>query len=172
MGYIKNTIAQVANNFTTNRMLTDYCDQYYIPQSERAGNMVADDYKMARVISAWKKKARREWQNVEVISQTQPDPSYSLTESNALTSEVVLNLGDLSPQDIGVEMLFATTDVKHQLHIQEKCDYEVVEFDDGVAKYRASILPDRTGMYQVAVRMFAKNPLLPHRQDFELVKWL
>ena len=172
VGYIKNTIAQVANNFTTNRMLTDYCDQYYIPQSERAGNMVADDYKMARVISAWKKKARREWQNVEVISQTQPDPSYSLTESNALTSEVVLNLGDLSPQDIGVEMLFATTDVKHQLHIQEKCDYEVVEFDDGVAKYRASILPDRTGMYQVAVRMFAKNPLLPHRQDFELVKWL
>ena len=172
VSYIKNTIAQVANNFTTNRMLTDYCDQYYIPQSERAGNMVADDYKMARVISAWKKKARREWQNVEVISQTQPDPSYSLTESNALTSEVVLNLGDLSPQDIGVEMLFATTDVKHQLHIQEKCDYEVVEFDDGVAKYRASILPDRTGMYQVAVRMFAKNPLLPHRQDFELVKWL
>ena len=172
VSYIKNTIAQVANNFTTNRMLTDYCDQYYIPQSERAGNMVADDYKMARVISAWKKKARREWQNVEVISQTQPDPSYSLTESNALTSEVALNLGDLSPQDIGVEMLFATTDVKHQLHIQEKCDYEVVEFDDGVAKYRASILPDRTGMYQVAVRMFAKNPLLPHRQDFELVKWL
>lgn len=119
VGYIKNTIAQVADNFTTNRMLTDYCNQYYIPQSERAGNMVADDYKMARVISAWKKKARREWRNVEVISQTQPDPSYSLTESNALTSEVVLNLGDLSPQDIGVEMLFATTDVKHQLHIQE-----------------------------------------------------
>lgn len=172
VGYIKNTIAQVADNFTTNRMLTDYCNQYYIPQSERAGNMVADDYKMARVISAWKKKARREWQNVEVISQTQPDPSYSLTESNALTSEVVLNLGDLSPQDIGVEMLFATTDVRHQLHIQEKCDYDVVEFNDGVAKYRASILPDRTGMYQVAVRMYAKNPLLPHRQDFELVKWL
>ena len=47
-----------------------------------------------------------------------------------------------------------------------------VEFKDGVAKYEASILPERTGMYQVATRMYAKNPLLPHRQDFELVKWL
>ena len=172
VSYIKNTVAQVANNFTTNRMLTDYCNRYYIPQSERSTNMVADDYKMARVISAWKKMARREWQNVEVISQTQPDSSYTLSESNALSSEVVLNLGDLSPEDIGVEMLFATTDEKHQLHIQEKCDFKVVEFNDGVAKYRASILPDRTGMYQVAIRMYAKNPLLPHRQDFELVKWL
>ena len=172
VGYIKNTVAQVANNFTTNRMLTDYCNQYYNPQSERSDKMIADDYKMAREISAWKKRLRREWQNIEVISQTQPDSSYSLSESNSLTSEVVLNLGDLSPEDIGVEMLFATTDVKHQLHIQEKCDFDVVEFNDGVAKYRASILPDRTGMYQVAVRMYAKNPLLPHRQDFELVKWL
>ena len=51
-------------------------------------------------------------------------------------------------------------------------EYEVVECNAGVARYRASILPERTGMYQVATRMYAKNPLLPHRQDFELVRWL
>ena len=43
---------------------------------------------------------------------------------------------------------------------------------DGVAKYQTAIVPDKTGMYQVATRMYAKNPLMPHRQDFELVKWL
>jgi phosphorylase/glycogen(starch) synthase len=47
-----------------------------------------------------------------------------------------------------------------------------VSFEDGVATYRASVLPDRTGMYEVATRIYAKHPLLPHRQDFELVKWL
>ena len=35
IGYIKNTVAMVASNFTTNRMLSDYCKQYYFPQSER-----------------------------------------------------------------------------------------------------------------------------------------
>lgn len=86
--------------------------------------------------------------------------------------EVVLDLGDLLPEDIGVEILFATSDEKQRLHIQEKIEFEVASFEDGVATYRTSILPDKTGMYQVATRMYAKNPLLPHRQDFELVRWL
>ena len=62
--------------------------------------------------------------------------------------------------------------IKHELHIQETCEFKVVEFADGTARYQAAIVPDKTGMYQVAIRMFAKNPLMPHRQDFELVKWL
>ena len=172
VGYIKNTIAKVASNFTTNRMLTDYCDQYYIPQAKRAAEINSDDFRLARKISAWKKKVRREWKNIEVISQTQPDASYSLSMSNSLKVEVVLNIGDLSPEDIGVEILFATMDSKHRLHIQERYEYQVVEFNDGIAKYQTQIVPDKTGMYQVAARMYAKNPLMPHRQDFELVKWL
>ena len=171
-GYIKNTVAKVASNFTTNRMLTDYCNQYYIPQAKRAAGIVADDFGLARRISAWKKKVRREWGNIEVVSQTQPDPSYTLSMTNSMKVEVVLNIGDLSPEDIGVEMLFATMDRNRQLHIQENCELKVVSFDDGVATYQADIVPDKTGMYQVATRMYAKNPLLPHRQDFELVKWL
>ena len=171
-GYIKNTVAKVASNFTTNRMLTDYCNQYYIPQAKRNSELVADDYHEARQIARWKKRLLRQWKNVEVISQTQPDPSYTLSMDNNLKVEVVLNLADLSPEDIGVEMLFATTDHKQKLHIQETNELKCVDFNDGVATYRAEFIPDKTGMYQVATRMYAKNPLLPHRQDFELVKWL
>ena len=170
--YIKNTIAQVACNFTTNRMLTDYCNQYYIPQSQRMQHLIADDYKEAREIAAWKKHVLREWSQIEVVSYTQPDASYNLSPTNFMHSEVVLGIGDLLPEDIGVEMLFCTTDNKGALHIRDKSEFKVVEFKDGVAKYEASILPERTGMYQVATRIYAKNPKLPHRQDFGLVRWL
>ena len=98
------------------------------------------------------------------------DGEISLDEFNA---EVVLNIGDLHPEEIGVELLFAMTDSKGKLHIQEKYEFTPVELNvDGVARYQAQILPERTGMYQVAARIYAKNSLLPHRQDFELVKWL
>ena len=172
IGYIKNTIAQVACNFTTNRMLTDYCNQYYIPQSKRVQKLVADDYKEAREIALWKKHVLREWSNIEVVSYTQPDASYNLSPTNFLHSEVVLGIGDLQPEDIGVEMLFCTTDNKGALHIRDKSEFKLVEYKDGVAKWEASILPERTGMYQVATRIYAKNPKLPHRQDFGLVRWL
>ena len=172
ISYIKNTIAKVASNFTTNRMLTDYCNQYYIPQQKRYCELVADGAKLAKEIATWKQRVADAWYNIQVISCTQPEASYSLSEGNKLTSDVVLSLAGLSPEDIGIEMLFTTSDKKGKLHIQEHVEYTVAEVNNGIARYHASILPERTGMYQVAIRMYPKNPLLPHRQDFPVVKWL
>ena len=172
VGYIKNTIAQVACNFTTNRMLSDYCRQYYVPQSKRSAEICSEDYKLAREISEWKNRVRLSWKNVEVVSYTQPDSSYVLSSENPMTAEVVLNIADLNPEDIGVEMLFTSTDKKGERHIQEKVEFEFVSNNEGQVTYRTSVLPERTGMYQVATRIYPKNPLLPNRQDFPLVKWL
>ena len=69
-------------------------------------------------------------------------------------------------------MIFAQTDNHGELHIATTVEMKPVEFKDGVAKYTADIMPEKTGVYQVGRRIYAKNPLLPHRQDFECVKWL
>ena len=37
--------------------------------------------------------------------------------------------------------------------------------------YALDITPERTGSYDVALRVFPKNAKLPHRMDFALVKW-
>lgn len=171
--YIKNTVAMVACNFTTNRMLTDYVNQYYVPQSARYDGLVADDFAQAREMASWKKKLRREWNNVEVVSAQMPDSnSDKIAIGNDFNAEVVLNIGDLSPEEIGVEVLFAATDKKGRLHIQETYEFSPVECSDGRARYTAAINPDTSGLYQVAGRIYAKNPKMPHRQDFELVRWL
>ncbi len=63
-------------------------------------------------------------------------------------------------------------DAKGKMHIADTCEFEVVSFKNGQATYHASVTPEKTGMYQVATRIYPKNPLLPHRQDFGLVRWL
>ena len=171
--YIKNTIAQVACNFTTNRMLTDYIDQYYDPQSKRFESLIAGDYAVAKEIAEWKRHLRREWQNVNLVSIVKPDSANEdVSLGKEFKSEVVLNIGDLKPEEIGVEMLFATTDSKGKLHISSVAEFAPESVNDGVAKYQAVITPEVAGLYQVAARIYAKNALLPHRQDFELVRWL
>ena len=172
IGYIKNTIAKVACEFTTNRMLTDYCNQYYIPQCERYAKLSADNDKVAREIAQWKDLVLAEWNNIRIVSYTQPDASYSLSAENTLKSEVVLDLGRLKPEDIGVEMLFTVSDEKGKLHLQAVNEFSLVSYENGKATYQVEVLPERTGMYQVGTRIYPKNPLLPHRQDFPLVKWL
>ena len=172
IGYIKNTIAKVACDFTTNRMLTDYCNQYYIPQCERYNSLAADSAAVARQIAAWKQNVRNEWNNIRLESYLAPEASYSLTESSKLHSEVVLDLGRLKPEDIGVEIVFTTTDAKGKQHLSSVSEYTLVSYEDGKATYRVEVFPERTGMYQVGTRYYPKNPMLPHRQDFPLVKWL
>ena len=172
IGYIKNTIAQVACNFTTNRMMEDYCIQYYQPQFDRFNMLEADDAAKAKEIASWKKQVGEAWPQVKVLSYTQPSASYVLSPSKRLESEVVLDLAGLSPQDIGVEMIFAAPDRKGDLHIQERFDYSLAKFEDGAATFKVYAIPERTGMYQVGTRVYPKNVLLPHRQDFPLVKWL
>ena len=172
IGYIKNTVAMVASNFTTNRMLSDYCKQYYFPQSERYSRLVADGGKVAKEIAAWKKFVGEEWNNMRIVSYTQPNASYTLSDKNKLESEVVIDLGRLKPEDIGVEMLLTSADAKGQLHIQEVFNYELVSYENGVATFKTSVLPERTGMYEVGTRVYPKNAELPHRQDFPIVKWL
>ena len=169
---IKNTIAKVASNFTTNRMLIDYCKQYYEPQTARYGVLAADGGKVAREISAWKGLVRAEWNNIRVITATVPDSSYVLSPDDPFQTTVELDLGRLKPEDVGVEILFTTVDDKGVFHIQEVCELGLNKYENGIATYYVSILPQRTGMYQVGTRIFPKNAMLPHRQDLPFVKWL
>lgn len=172
IGYIKNTIAQVACDFTTNRMLTDYCNQYYIPQAERFNALVANNAVAARELAAWKQNICNEWNNIRVVSAPAPLATYSISSSNYLEGDVVLDLGRIKPEDIGIELVIAISDEKGKLHIQEVAAFTFVHYEDGKATYHIETFPERTGMYQMGYRFFPKNIAIPHRQDFPLVKWL
>ena len=172
IGYIKNTIAQVACNFTTNRMLTDYVNQYYEPQSKAAEAFKAGDFAQARELAQWKNRVRREWENVQEVGRSVPQTSYDITFSTPYHAAMELQLGGLTPDEVGVELVFAQMDAHGKVHIVEVQEFQVSEFKDGVAKYQVEMLPEKTGAYLVGARVFAKNPLLPHRQAFECVKWL
>ena len=172
VGYIKNTIAKVACNFTTNRMLSDYIAQYYVPQGKAAVAVKAKDFAQARELAAWKTRVRREWENIRQVSRSEPATSYDLTQAQPYHAEMELQMGSLTPEEVGMEVVFAQQDAHGKLHIVEVQDCQVVSFKDGVAKYSVDVMPEKTGAYMVGARCFAKHPLLAHRQSFECVKWL
>lgn len=170
---IKNTIAKVAANFTTNRMISDYCEQYYYPLAKRHESIVSGDFALAREIAFWKKRVRSEWPHIEVKSFVKPDNSrVNITIGNEYHSEVELSIGDLSPDDIGVEIVLAMQDNNKQTVIKKRYEFKTESFENGIAKYVCNMLPDDAGVYTIAGRIYAKNPNLANRQDFDLVKWL
>lgn len=172
VGYIKNTIAKVASNFTTNRMLEDYEKQYYIPMSARYQKMIQDNFAMATEITEWKKRVTREWDNIELLGLNLPNRSKQIIAlGKSYYGEVKLEIGELDMHEVGVELVVAEQQ-NGKLVIQEKRDFTPISQEGGIAVYRIDVTADAPGLLNLAIRIYPKSELLPHRQDFALVKWL
>lgn len=171
--YIKNCVAEVACNFTTNRMMSDYFEKFYNPQAKRYHKLIENDYAVAREIAQWKRKMRREWPLIKVLEFNAIAGNYgTLSLGDSYKAEIRLAIGDTAPEYIGLETLLSEVEKNGRLRIKEAYPYRLKEHKDGVAVYVCEVVPDRTGSYQIATRMYAKNEMLAHRQDCELVKWL
>ena len=172
MSHIKNTIADVASNFTTNRMLNDYEEKFYRKMAARYAQLVKNDYAEAIAMADWKKKLTREWEHIELISYTQPDNPNAFALGKEVEISATLLTGALHPDDIGVELVFTEQLKDGEFKIKRTFEFTLDAYNDGEATYKAKIVPEDPGMFFTAARIYARNPNLPHRQDFALVKWL
>lgn len=172
--YIKNSISKVASNFTTKRMIRDYEDRYYKKLFERSTRMKDNDFELAKDLSSWKKKVFRAWESIEVISLISPDISKEeIVLGKNYAGEVILDLNELSPDDIGVEIIIAemiTPD--SQIKIIHTQEFKLIELNGRIAKYTVDVIPFKTGAFDFGIRLFPKHHDLPHRQDFSFVKWI
>lgn len=173
ISFIKNTIAGIAPRFTTKRMLDDYISQYYDKLYERTCRLRENDYELARKLSVWKKKIIRGWNSIEVLSVSVPDSSkraFKLGEK--FVAEISLNLNELSPDDVGIEVIFGQKVMDKVDSYFYKNEMRIVSSERNNVTYKTEIFVTRSGVFDYAFRMFPKNPLLPHRMDFYLIKWI
>ncbi|MCK5463399.1 MAG: alpha-glucan family phosphorylase, partial [Bacteroidales bacterium] len=173
ISYIKNSIAQVAPNFTMNRMFIDYEEKFYNKLYERAEKMKADDLAMIRDLSSWKRFVLRHWEGINIVGFKHPDVSRELVSlGDTYRAEVVLELNELDPSDIGVEIVIPDFNYGEDLEtITYSKEFDLVKQENGQAFYSIEVSPARSGVLNYGIRIFPKNVNLPHRQDFALVKW-
>ncbi|MDR0694285.1 MAG: alpha-glucan family phosphorylase [Prevotellaceae bacterium] len=172
MNQIKNTISKVASNFTTNRMLIDYEEKFYNKLSQRRAILVSDDYAPAAKLAEWKKKVRREWGPIELVATDHDISNLMPALGNASSMNISVFIGELNPEDVGVELVIAQQEKNDRYKMLTTLEFSLVSCENGVAKYHLDMVPDVPGMFFMARRIYAKNPDLPHRQDFPLVKWI
>ena len=86
--------------------------------------------------------------------------------------EVVMDIAGLEPEDVGVEFVIASQIEQEQgVKVISKKELNVEKRNGSHVLYSIDMTPDVTGSYDFALRAFPKNPALPHRMDFALVKW-
>lgn len=169
---IKNTIAQIAPNFTMKRQLDDYYKKFYSKLLTRSNILTLNNYKNVKELSEWKKFMQESWGNIGVLRV-----SYPNTENNAIElgayyhAEIVLQLNNIPAENVGIEMVITDKENDNHKYVRTH-PLELIEEKNGRAVYSLHVEASWSGVYEYAFRVYPYHHLLAHRQDFPLVKWI
>ena len=170
---MKKCLAEISPNYTMKRMLDDYFERYYNKLIERTNVLRANRYRKAFEINAWKNSIRTNWDKIEVKSLILPDTNVRpLTFGESFIAEITLETPGIKAGDLAIELLFGNKDNDVVNEITSIESMKLVDSGDGWAKYYIKVPISRAGVYNYTFRVYPVNPMLPHRQDLPLVKWI
>jgi alpha-glucan phosphorylase-like protein len=173
VSHIKNTIAEIAPEFVMGRMLDDYEARFYSKLAERSRQLKQKDYAAARQLATWKAKVQRSWQAIELLDLQAPDTfNRSLPLGDKFEAKATLHLQDLNPEDVGLEVVFYKRHSEKELELLYTETMELNHKKGAEATFVCAFVPRTAGVFEYGFRLYPKNALLPHRQDFSLVRWL
>ncbi|NMA73235.1 MAG: glycosyltransferase family 1 protein, partial [Bacteroidales bacterium] len=171
--YVKNNIAQIAPEFTTRRMINDYEDRFYSPMFERITKLRDSDNQLAKDIALWKRRVLAGWNYVEVKSIVTPKIGIKeLGLGEVYEVEVVIDHKALEDVEFGIEMLMVEAAEEQSPKIVHSEPFEVVKREGSLVTYVMKYKLNLPGSYKFGIRLYPHNENLPHKQDFNLVRWI
>ena len=170
---VKKCVADIASNFTMNRQLVDYEERFYNKLADRKKLMVENNYRLARDIAAWKRKVSAAWDSVQILNVQRVElDNEAIFVDKKYHYEVTLNVANLSADDLGVELVVAKQiEAGEAVNVVATKPLQLKRVEGQEATYSIDYTPARTGMFDVALRVYPNDDRLPHRMDFALVKW-
>ena len=169
---IKNSIARIAPHYTMKRQLDDYYTKFYTPMAARSKKLQANNNALAKEIALWKEAVAERWDSIRVVSAEKGDALISghIEAGTKYDINIVVDEAGLD-NAIGIELVTLTTDKKGDDHIYSVEPLEVVKREGNLYTFHVTHTINNAGSFKIAYRIFPKNDLLPHRQDFCYVKW-
>jgi phosphorylase/glycogen(starch) synthase len=170
--YIKNSIAHIAPQFTTRRMIDDYLTKFYNPMFERLEKLCFNECALVHDIASGNRQVSAGWKDIELLEVNVPDIArQELGIGDDYTVDVKLNLKQLEGIEVGLEILIVESLDEEFPPILHKEPFKVVKKEGSVVHYEMNYKLNLPGSFKFGIRMFPRNEFLPHQQDFGLVRW-
>ena len=167
---IKNSIATIAPHYTMKRQLDDYYDKFYTKEAMRFKQLSANNNQIAKEIALWKETVAERWDAINVVSKENNMPATGPETGEEYKFTFVVDEQGLD-NAIGLEFVALGKNEKGEDCIKEIHPFKVVKREGNLYTFECTTTQGDAGLYKCAVRMYPKNDLLPHRQDFAYVKW-
>ncbi len=171
---MKADMAQLAPVFNTNRMVREYAESFYAPAAKRWGELAADGMAKAKDLAAWRRRIREQFNNVRVESVTDSmgsDTSPAHIGTN-IHVDAVLDLGQLQPNDVLLELYVGPIDDDGQLSKGQAIPMELVgPAGEKKFKYAVDLPCSQSGMTGYTVRVMPRHEKIVNPRDLGMIRW-
>ena len=158
---MKSSIQLLGKQFSSQRMLVDYAEQFYFPALENHRRMVRDKYQDIRDLAAYLVRLDKAWSSIAIVEPPRiPEKDLKVGDSMDLNASV--QLGSLTPEEVRVEIYFGPMNNVGEIGPAGRAEMNLADgrASDGVHRYTVTVPCDRAGRQGLAIRVLPKHPAL------------
>ena len=169
---MKATIHTAGEKFSAHRMLMDYAREFYLPAIDAYRRLSADNYQLTRDVTAWMDRMNECWNNIKIEEVETPEVGANLHVGQRIPVNVKVYLGELSPDDITVEIVSGPLSSQEQISQFEPLRAELTGGgENGVWSFAGEITCTESGRVGVTARIIPHNENLPHTIKPKMISW-
>tara|TARA_R110002049_G_scaffold2743_4_gene21101 strand:+ start:36149 stop:38704 length:2556 start_codon:yes stop_codon:yes gene_type:complete len=166
----KESMKTIIPNFNSERMLTDYVNNFYIPAIQKSTLLSSDENNITDLIS-WKEKIKSRWADVKLSLNL--EGQLTAKQGELFILDVDAHLGTLTDEDVIVECIINEQDSQD---VTSDCRiFQLTANGDqheGHQRYKLECNADISGQQYISLRIYPYHNLLCHKFEMGYMTWL
>ncbi|ROL59716.1 glycosyltransferase family 1 protein [Bacteroidetes/Chlorobi group bacterium ChocPot_Mid] len=168
--FIKENIRTIAGQFSSERMVKDYANMFYMNALRNYGVLTENNAESATKFKEWKDKVRSEWANVEIMDVSMEENGENYIGKPIKVSATV-TLGNLTPDDVIVQVYYGSVDHLGELVKTQVEKLSLVNSEGKSHFYEGSYTCSDTGVQGFTVRVLPTHPLMVCPSELYICAW-
>jgi starch phosphorylase len=167
---MKASMRALAPFFSTNRMVQEYATSLYLPAARRFWHVMEQEAAHARALAAWKRRLHQNWPRIRLES-VEAD-AEELKVGDALHVRAKIHLGELTPEDVTVQLYQGIVDDKGDVPEGAPITMQAGDGKDGLYPFSGIIPCLKSGRFGYALRVLPRHQDLVHPFEPGLILWV
>lgn len=167
--FMKNSIQTISGKFSTNRMVKDYTDKYYV-NAIKEFNKLDQNYNAIIGYKEWKDKILLNWNNLKIVSfkTTSLD---KLNVGDDIVFEAEIDLAGLYPNDVKLEVVNGLIDADGNMYDLQYLELNYISNNGSLFYFKNNLKSNISGKQGLKFRIIPNNEYLINPQDLYIGKW-
>jgi glycogen phosphorylase len=168
---MKASLQSICPTFSTERMVQEYTERFYIPSFEQWQKLYDKDQILAKNLAGWKNMLRKLWPQVR-IDETRAEILDDTTVGMMVPITTTVFIGEIPPGDIAVDVYFGVLDSRGNIIGGELVPLVATEqLGQGMYLYSGEIECRFCGRHGLMIRVMPRHEIAGTVYEPGLILW-